>query len=46
MTNYFRVSYIKEKSERAALIRSNNFVFVEATVVRVDDVQIYTGVDV
>jgi len=45
MTNYFRGSYIKEKSESATLNSSNNFVFVEAAV-RVDDVQIYAGVEV
>jgi hypothetical protein len=46
MKNYFRGSYMKEKSENAALKGSNNFVFVETAVVRVDDVQMYAGVEV
>jgi len=46
VTNYFRGSYVKEKSESAALNRSNNFVFVKAAVVRVDDLQMYAGVEV
>jgi hypothetical protein len=39
-------SHIKERSESAALNCNYKFVFVEATVFRVDDVQLYMGVEV
>jgi hypothetical protein len=37
---------MKGKSKNAALNSSNKFVFVEATVVHVDEVQMYAGVGI